>query len=64
MLRAVLVVAAAVGAAVMSGVSAPTERPDVQVVSVSYDGTVDRDGFDGGGGEGFDGGGGGEGTNG
>jgi hypothetical protein len=56
MLRAVLVVAAAVGAA-MSGVSAPVERPDAPAVSVfagnsldtlDRDDSIDRDDFDGG----------------
>jgi hypothetical protein len=48
MLRTVLVVAAAVGAAVSSGVGASAERPDVQVTSVIDGGTIDRDDFDGG----------------
>lgn len=48
MLRTVLVVAAVVGAAVASGVSVPIERPDVPAASVSDDGTLDRDDFDGG----------------
>jgi hypothetical protein len=61
MLRAVLVVAAAVGAAVTSGVSAPAERPDVQVASVIDSRTIDRDDFTNR--DDFDGGNGGEGAN-
>jgi hypothetical protein len=43
MLRAVLVVATAIGAVVASGVSVPAERPDAPVVSVLDEGTLDRD---------------------
>jgi hypothetical protein len=47
MLRAALMVAAAVGAAVLSGVSAPAERPDAPVASTLDAGTIDRDDFTG-----------------
>jgi hypothetical protein len=61
MFRALLVVAAAVGAAVTSGVSVPTERADVPAVAMVGNGTIDRDDFtnrfD------FDGGNGGDGAN-
>ncbi|MGN9911208.1 hypothetical protein ACTMTJ_26995 [Phytohabitans sp. LJ34] len=43
MLRAALVVTAAVGAAVLSGVSAPAAPHDAPAVSTLDDGTVDRD---------------------
>lgn len=45
MLRAVIVVAAAVGAAMVSGMSVPAERPDVAVASASDQGVIDRDDF-------------------
>jgi hypothetical protein len=45
MLKAVLVVTAAVGAAVVSGVSAPAEHPDVPGTAVLDSGNLDRDDF-------------------
>lgn len=45
MLKAVLVVAAAVGAAVVSGVSAPAERQDAPATAVLDSNTLDRDDF-------------------
>lgn len=61
MLRAVLAVAAVVGLAVASGVSAPAERQVVPVSmadasSLDRDDVIDRDDFDGGnGGDGANG---------